>query len=382
MTALFVLTLGLWCAGWLLLGRMKSCSAANSCVPRLGSSTAPETLANTLSIIIPARNEEHNLPRLLRSISAQSIKPREIIVVDDGSTDRTAEVALQCGAKVIASQRLPDGWRGKTWACHQGAQAASGDLLMFMDADTWFEPDGLSRVLTEFVAQPSGRPEHQENPQPERRTNSDFAPYCALSVGPFHNVRKLYEELSLFFNLSMVAGTLPRGLFGQMLLVDRQSYRRAGGHESVKGKTLENVFLAEQFRLAGIPTRSVTGRGVIAVRMYPNGLRELVEGWTKGFATGAARTPRKTLVLVASWLTGLALAPIGWAATGNHIAWGLVYLACAAQVWAFARLLGSFRWCTALLYPVPLLFFFVVFTRAKLRSGKPVNWKGRIIHAD
>ena len=119
-----------------------------------------------LSIIIPARNEEQNLPVLLCSINAQTVKPPEVIVVDDGSTDRTAEVAREFGAAVIASKPLPDGWRGKTWACQQGAQAATGDLLLFLDADTWFAADNsaaesgcsggsVSRRIFSFAARPA-----------------------------------------------------------------------------------------------------------------------------------------------------------------------------------------------------------------------------------
>ena len=139
MLILLLVTLALWAAGFLLLRRLRPCAEVSAPRP-----------TPTVSIIIPARNEEHNLPTLLRSLAAQSVKPHEIIVVDDGSTDRTAEVARQLGATVIASQPLPDGWRGKTWACHQGAQAATGELLLFVDADTWFEPDGLARVLSAY----------------------------------------------------------------------------------------------------------------------------------------------------------------------------------------------------------------------------------------
>ena len=347
MTALLIVTLGLWSAGWLLLRRMKKC----------GDGMAGDISTDQLSIIIPARNEAHNLPTLLRSLALQPVRPREIIVVDDGSTDHTAEIARQHGARVVASKPLPDGWRGKTWACHQGAQAATGELLLFLDADTWFEPDGLARVLGGYEG-------------------------GAFSVGPCHLVRQAYEELSLFFNFNMVVGTLPEGLFGQMLLVSRENYRRVGGHETVKGRTLENSFLAQQFRAAGIATRSATGRGVLAFRMYPNGLQELIEGWTKGFAAGAGQTPRGVLLLVVAWMIGLMLAPIGWAITGRGLAWSAVYLLCAAQVGWLARKIGAFHWVTALLYPVPLVFFFAVFARSAMRSGRQVTWKGRAIRAD
>jgi 4,4'-diaponeurosporenoate glycosyltransferase len=285
------------------------------------------------------------------------VKPQEIIVVDDGSTDHTAELARQLGATVIPSRPLPDGWRGKTWACHQGAQTARGDLLLFLDADTWFEPDGLGKTVSACGG-------------------------GAFSIGPFHAVREPYEQLSLFFNLNMTVATVPHGLFGQMLLVDRESYRRTGGHETVRGRILENSWLADQFRATGIPVRSVAGRGLLSFRMYPNGLRELIEGWTKGFASGAGQTPRVTMLLIVAWITGLMLAPLGGLLTGDWLRWGAVYLLCAAQVAWFSRQVGAFRWSSALLYPLPLLFFFGVFAWSAARSGKRVTWKGREIRAD
>jgi 4,4'-diaponeurosporenoate glycosyltransferase len=116
--------------------------------------------------------------------------------------------------------------------------------------------------------------------------------------------------------------------------------------------------------------------------MYPGGLRELIEGWTKGFASGAGQTPRGVLLLVVGWMIGLMLAPIGWLVMGDWLCWGVVYFFCAAQVGWFARQIGAFRWFAALLYPVPLVFFFAVFARSAMASGRKVAWKGREIRAD
>jgi len=346
MLILLLVALALWSAGFLLASRLRPSSGASAPGP-----------PRTTSVIVPARNEEHNLPTLLRSLASQPLKPQEILVVDDGSTDRTAEIARQFGATVLASKPLPDGWRGKTWACHQGAQAATGELLLFVDADTWFEPDGFARVLSGYTG-------------------------GAFSVGPYHAVRKPYEELSLFFNCNMAAGTVPRELFGQMLLVDRQSYRRVGGHQAVKDRILENFWLAAQFRAMGILVRSVLGRGAFSFRMYPGGLRELIEGWTKGFASGAGQTARGTMILIVMWMTGLMLPPLGGLVTGDWLRWGMVYLLCAAQVAWFSRRVGAFRWPSALLYPLPLIFFLAVFAWSVARSGRRVSWKGREIRAD
>ncbi|HNQ87498.1 MAG TPA: glycosyltransferase family 2 protein [Verrucomicrobiota bacterium] len=345
---LWMATVGLWAVGFVLLARLR----------RRGSGAGGAGGdAASVSVIIPARNEERNLPTLLRSLAAQSAKPREIVVVDDGSTDRTAVVARELGATVIASQELPEGWQGKTWACHQGARAASGDWLLFVDADTWFEEEGLSRIVAEATG-------------------------GAFSAGPYHAVRRPYESLSLFFNLAMAAGTVPDGLMGQMLLVDRESYRRVGGHEAVKGRVLENFWLAERFRAAGVRVRSAMVRGAFGIRMYPNGVRELAEGWTKGFASGAGRTPAIVLAQVVAWMSGLLLAPIGLLAVGDWLWWAPVYLACAAQVRWASRQVGSFGLASALLYPLPLVFFLGVFARSMWHSGRRVTWKGRTVRAD
>jgi 4,4'-diaponeurosporenoate glycosyltransferase len=360
---LLAVTIALWSAGWIVLGRVRPCGRGES---------DQSVRAGQLSIIIPARNEEQNLPTLLRSLAAQAIRPREIIVVDDASTDRTAEVAREFGARVVNSQPLPEGWRGKTWACHQGAQAATGDLLLFLDADTWFKPDGLRRVLAEFQAAGEG----------------------VLSVAPHHAVRNFHEQFSAFFNLVMLAGTgaftlrgdrlAPRGLLGQFMLLERAAYRRVGGHEAVKGRILENFWLAEQLSAAGVPLRCRSGRGVFAFRMYPQGWREVVDGWTKGFASGAGQTPLPILLLIIAWMIGLMTAPLGLALGHQPLLWLGAYALAVAQIAWLLRCVGTFHWGTALGYPAPLIFYFVVFARSLRHSrGKhPVAWKGRQIRAD
>jgi hypothetical protein len=109
--------------------------------------------------------------------------------------------------------------------------------------------------------------------------------------------------------------------------------------------------------------------------------KQAIAGWTKGFAAGAGQTPRGTLFLVVVWMIGLMFAPLGWVMTGDWLRWGAMYLLCVAQVAWFGRLVGGFRWITALLYPLPLIFF-LVFAWSAARSGKPVSWEGREIRTD
>lgn len=340
----------LLCTGFLLGPRLRPLPARRRAA---GGAPSPP-----LSIIIPARDEAHNLPALLESLAAQSLRPHEVIVVDDASSDGTAAIARASGARVVSPGPLPDGWRGKTHACHCGVRAASGGLLLFVDADVRFErPDGLRRLV-------------------------DAWPGGAFSLCPWHAVETPAEHLSLFFNLNMVLGTAPQGLFGPLLLIDRVSHERCGGHERVRDKVLEHFRLAWHAREAGIAVASAAGRGVVSFRMYPGGFGDLVEGWTKGFASGAGQVPARSMRVITAWLSGLLIVPAGCLVSGYALEWLALHATASAQLAVFARRVGSFRCWWAPLYPVALVCFFAIFARSAARSGRKVTWKGREIHAD
>ena len=326
-----------------------------------------------LSVIIPARNEARNIGRLLSSIRSGGRLPLEMIVVDDGSEDDTAAIARDSGATIVEPGTPPAGWRGKTWACQQGGQAARGRWLLFLDADTWILPNGLVLMAGEAGSR------HLD----------------ALSLAPYHETARGYEQFSAIFNLTTCMGVgafavwdsreNPGGLFGPCLLIDREVYRKVGGHERVKGEILEHLSLAPVLSAAGARLASLSGRGVIHTRMYPDGWYSLIEGWTKAFAAGAAKTSGFRLFLVVIWIFGsllplLGLALIPW--MGWHLGmWGLAYPAFVIQWWVFLRRIGRFSIWTPIFYPVMLFFFFGVFGRSFLLRifGRQVVWKGRSI---
>ncbi|MBN2382233.1 glycosyltransferase [bacterium] len=355
----------LWSLGIFLLFKIPFCQIKNG------------TWSNqtTCSIIIPARNEAHNLPNLLGSLTLQELSPNEIIVVDDHSNDATADVARSFGAHVLTAQDLPPGWVGKAWACHQGAQNARSDLLIFLDADITLVPHGLTKLIQTFQAEPG-----------------------VLSVQPYHALIQTYENLSAFFNIMTMAGMNAftplgqrwptSGLFGPALITSRSDYLRVGGHERVKDKILEDLFLGQEYLAHQIPLRLFGGKDCLSFRMYPNGLRELVQGWSKAFASGAAAISPLALCLTILWIGGSVLttimlthAFISSADLPHIILWGLVYLAYAGQqYWILARI-GSFHLWTSLLFPIPLLFFFLVFGQSLFLKllKKQVIWKDRSI---
>ena len=297
------------------------------------------------------------------TMGVRALGPTQIMVVDDASTDSTAAIAGQHGATVVPSAPLPAGWTGKTWACHQGALAATGDTMFFLDADTYFRPDGYARVISIFAALP---------------------PDSVLSILPFHRTLRWYEELSLFFNILVAIGAGGFGkldaphLFGQSLLVPRELYHRAGGHASVRHHILENLHLAAPLRTAnGIP-HTLSGRGTLEMRMFPDGLPQLLESWQKAFADGASITTPLVLILSIYWLSTAMFTAI-FAVTARTPISIALYFVNAAQIFWYARQLGTFRLLTALFYPIPLVFYFAVFAQSLSRKQRrhPVTWRGR-----
>ncbi|MBK1835554.1 glycosyltransferase [Roseibacillus ishigakijimensis] len=351
---------------WLILGR-----------PRFLSPPPRSAKEGRISIIIPARNEEHRLGRLLSSLAENQHPPHEILVVDDESTDGTARVAGDLGATVISTPPRPAEWQGKPWACETGARAATGDWLLFLDADTWFEPGGFDKI--------------------SHLTGDDRS---VSSLCPHHCPGSAIEELSAFFNLVMVAGSnafrlrpsaqSESALFGQSLLISRALYQEAEGHHSVRNQVLENFHLAGLIREKGGHCQVFLGRGVLAMRMFDQGLGQIWNSWKKGFTTGAKQTNRQALLLISLWLTGAMtiLVSLPFALFYPHADPAFVpllaagYLFYAAQCgWAF-RLVGRFSPLTALLFPIALTFYQVLFFTAlrDQKKGKTTPWKGRDVH--
>ena len=357
------LTFLFWLAGWSVFLRFRTVPAVDF------AATAPGV---KLSVVIPARNEEDNLSRLLPSLRDPSFAPHEILVVDDHSTDRTAEIARGHGANVISGSDLPAGWYGKPWACQQGAEAATGDWLLFLDADLVVAPGGLRRLAALAVAEPE----------------------AVHSIGPYHRIERTYEELSAFFNAIMILGmnaftvkgpqAREIGLFGQAMLLSKATYAAVDGHYRVRAQVLENFHLSRDFREAGIACRCYLGKGTVTMRMFPGGFDDLVAGWSKGFVSGAGNTPRGAMIGISAWLSGLimitiALTFLPLADSYQRLFIGKLYFLGVIQCLHVFRHAGNFGFFNALFFPVSLAFYQTVFFRAlrRKKTGGKVSWKGR-----
>jgi len=311
-------------------------------------------------VIIPARNEAHQIGKLLRSLKMQTVELHEVIVVDDDSSDDTGFVALENGALTISGKPLRQGWNGKAWACWQGARASTGEILLFLDADTWLAPGGVERLLGLYEG--TG----------------------LLTVQPYHVTQELYEQLSAFFNIVVIAAVgaftpfgvrlKPGGAFGPCVMCRRDEYLATGGHQQVRREILEDIPLAKLFLEHGLPVRCYTGRGIISFRMYPGGLQQLIEGWTKGMGYGAFSVNPAFSIMTAAWITGCfgafsALIQAISSFSLTSLAWAsglVVYSLYAITIrWMLGRI-GRFKWWLAVLFPIPLCFFGVIVARSLL----------------
>ena len=342
--------------------------------------TDQPTSAPRVSVVVPARDEEATLPLLLASLQRSRVPVAEVLVVDDDSRDATSAVARAGGAEVLAAGAPPPGWTGKAWACEVGARASWGDLLLFLDADTTLAPDALGGLL-ELHDRHGG----------------------LVSVQPFHTVVRPYEQLSAYFNaVSLLASgafarrpVTPPMAFGPCLLTSRADYERVGGHGSVRSAILDDVELAAAYHREGLPVQCATGGRRISMRSYPGGWRQLAAGWTKNVASGAsAAAPRATLA-AGAWVSAHHAVAVGGvlalveAGTGRgsdltHASpalWAAAWIATAWQLRSFLRRIGSFRWWTWLLFPVPLLAFDALFARSALLTvvRRSVRWRGRTV---
>ena len=254
----------------------------------------PDTL---VSILIPARNEEARVGDALDAARRSMGVPVEILVMDDGSTDRTAAIVSAAAARdarvrLLAAPPLPEGWTGKIHACHHLAQVARGTHLLFVDADVRLRPRAAATLAGH--AEASGA--------------------ALVSAVPRQAMASPGELLTVPMINFMLLGYLPMGFMrlsrdpglgaacGQMMLAEAAAYRAAGGHAAIRHFLHDGIQLARLFRRRGHMTDLLLGENLAACRMYA-GLKEAWAGFAKNAHEGMA-TPAALPVWTLLWAGG------------------------------------------------------------------------------
>ena len=340
--------------------------------------------APRVSVVIPARNEERNIDRCVRSVLATHYPSLEVIVVDDHSTDATRDLARAIARddprlRVTGAPELPPGWFGKHWACATGASVASGDLLLFTDADTWHSPDLLPRAVNaigERGASLLSVAGHQEmHSFWERVIQPQMFALLSIRYGGTEHVSNARRAEDVIAN-------------GQFILVRRDAYDAVGGHALVRDRVAEDMSLAQQFFRSGRRVLLLSAVEQFSTHMYAS-FRELIEGWRKNIYAGGrhaalggrlGRTLYPALLVALPIIellppAGLLLSAIGLLSAA-WLVWSAIVVGITLVFWAaIYRFMGA-SVLYALVYPLGLATLLYIAVGAVIR-GRRVQWKER-----
>jgi glycosyltransferase involved in cell wall biosynthesis len=319
----------------------------------------------TISIIIPARNEEISLADCLQSLVAQSGVEFEIIVVDDHSTDRTRAIAESFpGVRVVESGPLPQGWTGKNNAVTCGARLAHGEWLLFTDADTVHLPGSLAAALKE--AHENGAEMLSYSPE-----------QIAVTFWEMATLPVVFAELARQYSPSKVSDPASpiAAANGQYILIRRETYDAIGGHAAIARDILEDVALARAVKNSGRKILFRYAADRVRTRMYRN-YRQLREGWTKNLALlfpNPGWLAAKSVLLWAFPWTALTIAVIA-----KHPWWDT--FAASAFLLSVARLrranFDAAMTFLGALFGMPM-FAYLLLRSKRAHAHGSVNWKGR-----
>jgi chlorobactene glucosyltransferase len=337
--------------------------------------------APLISVLIPARNEEENIENCLKSLQKQDYPNFEVLVLDDNSKDRTAELVERMAAKdgrikLIKGQPLPPGWAGKPFACYQLAEKAKGSWYLFVDADTTHAPHMLRSTLAlALELKPS--------------LLSGFPRQMAESIPEKIGIPLMYFVIMSWLPLWWLhrhIGRRPSLTIGQFILFPREEYWRIGGHLVVKDRILEDVWLGVETVRHGGRHIAIDLSTVFYCRMYRD-VGGIWEGFVKWIYSVAALSPVALVGLLAAAFV-FYLAPFYWLLNGFLSAaaptdWRFIVVFQIAMI-LFMRLVVDHHFrqslLSTILHPFAFSFLFAAGLYGGWREvvGLGVRWKERL----
>lgn len=340
-------------------------------VPRL-SVRGPASTQPLISIVVPARNEAHVIEQTVRAFLAQEDSNVEVIVVNDRSTDATAEILGRIRDPrlvVVNGDEPPSGWLGKPWALEQGSRRARGELILIADADVIYAPGAVRAAAAEILG-------------------SDSALVTLLPYFEMHSAGEHIAMAMLPFVFAMLPIWLsnrwqrPRFAIGGGAgnLVRREWLEAIGEFTNLRDAVVDDVGLAQLIRKHGGRTHAARAEDLVRVRMYHGG-RAVVEGFTKNAFAGVGRSYIAATILFVL-LVVLHLLPYGLAFGGNKLAIATVVLISVTRVVIFGAM-GYSILNAVFLHPAMVSMWAYIFLRSVWITGvrNEVRWRGRVYDA-
>ena len=337
-----------------------------------------------VSLVIPARNEGRNIRRCVESAMSSTYAALEIVVVDDHSTDDTGPIVAELAARdprlrVVAPEPLPPGWFGKQWACDAGARVAHGEILGFLDADTWQGPDLVPRVVNAVRARGADMLTVAGDQEMHSFWERLVQPQVFAILGTRYGGTEVVNESRHAAN--KIAN-------GQCTFFRRDAYDAMGGHAAVRDKVAEDLALAQHWFLADRRVTLVLGLAQLRTRMYTS-LRELIDGWGKNIYAGGRdalppgilwRTLFPLLLVLPPLMQLVPLVVLGLGAAGvvghDALVWSATVTALDLLAWSVVYTMLGLSPLYALLHPLGAATLLYISLRAIVR-GRQVHWKGR-----
>ncbi len=331
-----------------------------------------------ISIIACARNEETSVGQAVTSLLNQDYSNYELIVVNDRSTDNTGRILSQLQNShpqlVVATvEELPAGWLGKCHAMQVGANIASGDWILFTDADVFMKPDTLKRAM-QFIAN-------------EQADHIAMIPGCVL---PSWLLTVLVSTFAVYFNLFIKPAQIsnPKSTahvgIGAFNLVRAEVYHAINGHELIRLRPDDDVKLGKLIKQGGYRQRFVSGIGQIWVPWYSS-VGEMVRGLEKNCFAGVDYSLAKVIASnIISLLTFIAPLVLVWFTTGISFWFMLIASFLVVSIGVHSALNAGYRFHHGLFFPLGVLLFLYTFDRAVLltivRGG--INWRDTFYSLD
>lgn len=349
--------------------------------------------APEVSICIPARNETNSIERCIRSAVDQHYPNHHVYVLDDESTDGTTEILnkledhFPAKLSVISGNPKPEDWLGKSWACHQLSQQAKGEILIFIDADTWLQPETTAKVVrtmgrdvVDFITL---WPEQKLRTFWEK-TVIPLVYFSMLTLLPSRYVYRAPRWIPSF--LTKRIEPLFAAACGQFMAFKRKAYTKIGGHASVKDQVVEDVALARQIKKAGFSMKMYHGEKSVGCRMYSSH-SALWNGFRKNFFAGFGNN---LFVFIGMGLLHIITFLLPFAALPFLLVFNvgslptLLCLAAVALILIQRFIISRWfrwQWSYVLSHPVGILWFQMLGVQSLLDyfNNENAQWKGRSV---